>query len=67
LEKSREVLVNKLSVENMIEKFFKLDQVAQMVLSEHQLKEYNYGDRVLFDDEMKTFTINKNLSINRRI
>jgi tRNA U55 pseudouridine synthase TruB len=59
LERSKEVVFKKLSVENMIEKFFKVDHLAQMVLSENQMKEYNHGDRVLFDNEMKTFTINK--------
>jgi hypothetical protein len=59
LERSKRVVFKKISVENMIEKFFKVDQLAHMVLSDIQLKEYNYGDRVLFDDEMKTFTINK--------
>lgn len=58
LEKSKSVLIKKISVENMIEKFFKVDHVAHMVLTDNQIKEYNFGERVLFDD-MKTFTIHK--------
>lgn len=59
LKKSKDVIIQKLSVENIIQKFFKVDQIAEMVLSENQIKEYYQADRVLFDDEMKTFTINK--------
>lgn len=59
LKKSKDVIIHKLSVENIIEKFYKVDQIAQMVLSENQIKEYYQADRVLFDEEMKTFNINK--------
>ena len=43
----------------MVEKFFKLDKLARMVLSDNQLREYYDTDRLLFENEMKNFsTIN---------
>ncbi len=40
----------------MVEKFFKLDKLARMVLSENQLREYYATDRLLFENEMKNFS-----------
>ncbi len=40
----------------MIEKFFKVDELARRVLSDQQLREYYNNDRLLFEDEMKNFT-----------
>ncbi len=37
----------------MIEKFFKVDEMARMVLSEQQLSEYYNNNRILLDDEKK--------------
>ena len=55
LERSQQVIINNISVENMIEKFFKVDEMARMVLSEQQLSEFNNYNRILLDDELKVF------------
>ena len=56
LERSQQVITNNISVENMIEKFFKVDEMARMVLSEQQLKEYYNNNRIVFDDQKKLST-----------
>ena len=53
LERSQQVIINNISVENMIEKFFKVDEMARMVLSEQQLSEFYNNNRILLDDEKK--------------
>jgi len=66
LNKSKNLIINKLSVENIIEKFFKIDQIAQMVLSENQIQEYYQADRVLFEAEMKPFNSFNVINVNKR-
>lgn len=41
----------KLSVETIIEKNFKLDQLAKLVLNDNQIKEYNSYNKPIFEVE----------------
>jgi hypothetical protein len=59
LKQSKKVVMKKLSIENMIEKDFKMDQLAKYVLSEKQLKEYNSVSKVFIDQDIDNFVIQK--------
>lgn len=47
----RILVSKKLSVENMIEKYFKLDQFVTLALNENQLKQYYSNSKANFDIE----------------
>ncbi len=51
LEKSKKLVWSKLSVENLIERNFKINQLAKFVLNESQLKEFYSNSKAIFNIE----------------
>jgi len=51
LEKSKKLVWSKLSVENLIERNFKINQLAKFVLNESQLKEFYSNSKAIFSVE----------------
>ena len=51
LEKSKKLVWRKLSVENLIERSFKINQLAKFVLKESQLKEFYSNSKAIFSVE----------------
>ena len=51
LEKSKKLVWKKLSVENLIERSFKINQLAKFVLNESQLKEFYSNSKAIFSVE----------------
>lgn len=49
LNQSQSIVRKKLSVETMIEKYYKIDRLAKMLLSETQIKEYYSSSKINFD------------------
>lgn len=49
LNESKSIVWKKLSVESMIEKYYKIDRLAKMLLNENQLKEYYSISKINFE------------------
>ena len=51
MENTEEMIFNKLSVENIIENFHKIDKLASILLSEDQFDEFKNDKHIIFNNE----------------
>ena len=64
LELSKKVIKEKISIEKMIERSLKLDQISSIILNENQLKLLNEKSRVRFNSNGVVPKIFKSNSLN---
>ena len=55
IDESQSIIIDKLSVENIISEIFKIDKLGEIVLDEHQLKTFKM-QKVNFKLEMRRGT-----------
>lgn len=59
MKKCKQVVLKKLSVENIIDKDFKIDKLAEMLLSQEQLKKYESESKIIIYHEISNLLTKK--------
>ena len=59
-EQSKKLIINKISIESLIEENYKINQLANILLSDQQLRQFNNEKKVLFDAELLNYSIKHN-------
>ena len=49
LEECRKIILNKISIDNLIINLFKIDQLSSMLLNESQLRDFKLDSKVSFN------------------
>jgi hypothetical protein len=49
LEECRKIILNKISIKNVLINFFKVDQLSSMLLNESQLRDFKRDSKVSFN------------------